>query len=255
MGRRRRYIYCPNCGAQNEMGNNFCAMCGASLKSVANRVLAAHPPQPPTPTLPPNVQQTLSPALLIYLFRGHYFKEEMTQTEMVDFMVAATLYALEAEGHIALRLSRRGRVRKRETVEIRKLRDFDTRRFGSLSERIGRLGVGKSINVYDLVKKTGVKCPNPAYYFIEVLVPQRDPTRETFNFLFEVKEKKPSLLDRLLEVDSGYKMLKWRKENIKLYEPQARQLDQLLRQRMNTDPRMHRVIVEECHRALEDLEG
>jgi len=234
--------------------NNFCAMCGASLRGVANRVLAAHPPQPqPTLTLPPNVQQTLSPALLIYLFRGHYFKRGMTQEEMVKLMVASTLYALEAEGYATLRISERGRIRKRETVEIVKLREFNPRRFGSLSERIGRLKVGEAITVYDLVKETGVKCPNPAYYFTEVLIPERDPTEETFNFLFKVKEKRPSLIDRLLEVDSGYRLRIWRRENIKLYESQARKLDQLLKQRVNADSRMHKVIEEECHRALEDL--
>ena len=236
------------------MGNNFCAMCGAPLRSVASRVLAAHPPRSkPTPTLPPNVQQTLSPALLIYLFRGHYFKRGMTQEEMVKLMVASTLYALEAEGYATLRISERGRIRKRETVEIVKLREFDPHRFGSLSEGIGRLKVGEAITVYDLVKKTGVKCPNPAYYFTEVLIPEGDPTEETFNFLFKVKEKRASLIDRLLEVDSGYRLRIWRRENIKLYEDQARKLDQLLKQRVKANPEMHRIIEEECHRALEDL--
>jgi len=125
VGRKRRYIYCPNCGGRNEIGNNFCAMCGAPLREVARRVLAARPstPQPPSqpaPRIPPHVQQTLNPGMLVHLFYDKYF--DMEYHSRADMAVAATLYALEAEGYVALTTSKRGRIRKHDTVEVRKLR-------------------------------------------------------------------------------------------------------------------------------------
>jgi len=251
----RRYIYCPNCGARNEVENNFCAMCGAPLRGVARRVLAAKPstPQPkPAPRIPPHVQQTLSPGMLVHLFYDKYFKTG--SSFRADMAVAATLYALEAEGYVALTPSKRGRIRKHDTVEIRKLRDFDPGRFGYLSKLIHKLRVGKGINVYDLVKKAGRKCEYPISRLMELIV-ENDLTKETWSFLYreKVHKVKRSLLDRLLLVPGEYRSIEERKRNIRLYEPQAKRLSQLVKRRMEAYPEMHRLIVRECSKALEDL--
>ena len=256
----RRYIYCPNCGARNEIENNFCAMCGASLGEVARRVLAAQPstpqpaaqPPPAAPTLPPHVQQTLSPAILAHLFYDKYFKTR--DSFRADMAVAATLYALEAEGYVALTPSKRGRIRKHDTVEIRKLRDFDPGRFGYLSKQIHKLKRGKSINVYDLVKKAGKMAEYPISRLMELVV-ENDLTRETWNFLYEerVHKVKRSLLDKLLLIPGEFRSTVEREENIRLYEPQAQRLSQLVKRRMRENPAIYELIQRECARALEDL--
>ena len=77
-------------------------MCGAPLREAARRVLAAKPstPQPkPAPRIPPHVQQTLSPGMLVYLFHDKCF--DMEYHSRADMAVVATLYALEAEGYVA----------------------------------------------------------------------------------------------------------------------------------------------------------
>ncbi len=257
----RRYIYCPNCGARNEIENNFCAMCGTSLREVARRVLAAQPstPQPaaqpppkPAPKLPPHVQQTLSPGILVHLFYDKYFKTE--SSFRADVAVAATLYALEAEGCVALIPSKRGRIRKHDTVEIRKLRDFDPGRFGYLSKQIHKLKRGKSINVYDLVKRAGKMAEHPISRLMELVV-ENDLTRETWNFLYEerVRRVKRSLLDKLLLIPGEFRSTVEREENIRLYEPQAERLSQLVARRMREKPAIHEIIQRECAEALEDL--
>lgn len=43
-------INCPNCGTRNEPAAQFCAECGADLRSLRP---AAAPPTPPTPIQPP----------------------------------------------------------------------------------------------------------------------------------------------------------------------------------------------------------
>ncbi len=230
------------------MENNFCAMCGAPLREAARRVLAAKPstPQPkPASRIPPHVQQTLSPGMLVYLFYDKYF--DMEYHSRADMAVAATLYALEAEGYVALTPSKRGR--------IRKLRDFDPGRFGYLSKPIHKLRVGKSINIYELVKKAGRKCEYPISRLMELIV-ENDLTRETWSFLYKEKVRKVerSLLDRLLLIPGEYRSIEERKRNIRLYEPQAQRLSQLVKRRMEAYPEMHRLIVRECSKALEDLE-
>ncbi len=232
-------------------------MCGASLREAARRVQARPRAQrrgvAPPPTLPPNVQQTLSPAMLVHLFYDKHF--DMEDSFEVGLAVAATLYTLEAEGYVALSYGKRGRIRKSETVEIRKLRSFDPRRFGYLSEKIHELRVGKSINVYDLVKKSGKRSESPTSLLMALVV-ENDLTRETWSFLYEEKvtKVKRSLIDKLIRIPGEYRWVEEREENIRLYEPQAIRLSQLVRRRMEVDPGMHRLIQRECARALSDLE-
>ena len=46
----RNFVFCTQCGAQNQVRNNFCARCGERLKSAAS--MAAQPAAAPATTLP-----------------------------------------------------------------------------------------------------------------------------------------------------------------------------------------------------------
>jgi len=196
----------------------------------------------------------MTPAALVYMFPD-LFKIEGAPSSVP--MVAATVFALDHDGVARMHPSKRGRFFKKDTVVLVKQRNFRQRDYGVLSRKLYRARVGDSVTVYDLVVEKSVKgkLDNPNE-FVERLVISQDFNRATWNFLFreEVVEAKRSLLDRLLRIPNRFVVIT-PTENVELYKPQALALKRVFDSYVASRPHEFKVIVEECKRALYDMEA
>ncbi|MBM1154999.1 zinc ribbon domain-containing protein [archaeon] len=258
---KKRKKVCPRCGREARPSDKFCAKCGMRLEEEGGEAAGV---EETTEVLemPPDIQERLSPAALIFVFEDILPEKDYERVKKLEqknvwlgYMVAATLFALKEDEVVFLRPDKRGRVLKKDTVLIIKRRRFKMRTYGILSQKIYRLREGEALTVYDLLYNPQLKdsLKDPPAYFIQLVIQHDfDPRTREYLIVEKTVQIKRSFLDRLLGVPKAVSYTFVNMDRAQIYRDQALALKQLLHRYLNHPyyGRLFKIIMKECDRAL-----
>jgi len=184
---------------------------------------------------------TLSPAGLVFLFPEFFaqkasiggFKSpcsgiKIKHDKMLEAMAVSTFAYMEHRGVIRVVPTKRGRIFKRNTLAVVKQKNFDPRRYGYLSYKIGRLYPGRWITMYDALVRN-IEVEHPTKYMISRVFVHDLANRGLF---YQNKASKPVC------------------QNIYLYSQQANWLRNLYIQYYRYRGAYCKIITDELKRAL-----
>jgi len=196
--------------------------------------------------------EVLTPAILTWLFRDEYFKR---YNPLDDFscMVAAALFTLENDGHISLRVDKRGKLLKKEVLVITKKSRFDHRKYGYLSFKISKLPLGGEMTVYDLVFKPEKKekWDAPSIYLKEDIL-TTDLDMKTWAYLLGKPDENSIPIFLFREPHNKF-MKEVKKDRLEPYREQALKLKEIFDSYVSRSKKLLKIIDRQCLDAFYDM--